>query len=222
MSRNVTSITRVCALLFIAIFSLKAFEMTNRLLKIFLLSVCRMSPRRYTLCSYYCLSLHRIKKHIWSCWRQRCCSTFTLCKHGALRKHVCLENRSMVVHGTRPSSRSTTEMGCTPAAARGRRLARTGTRVGLCVCVLSVPVCARGEGEELKAPSNTWGSCDGVESESLDERRACSHRVYLTRRLVTNPPSSRTFTRAWNLPRRTTEPGPQFDNSLLSAGTFTG
>lgn len=45
------------------------------------------------------------------------------------------------------------------------------------------------------------------------ERRACSHRVYLTRRLVTNPPSSHTSTRAWNLPRRTTESGPRGDNT---------
>ena len=85
-----------------------------------------------------------------------------------VRTRPRLESRSVVVHGTQPLWGSTTGEGCTP-----------GASWGVCVCVCVCVSCVCGEGEELKAPSNTWGSCDGVES--LAERRACSHRVYLTR-----------------------------------------
>lgn len=50
-------------------------------------------------------------------------------------------------------------------------------------------VCARVEGEELKAPSNTWGSCDGAET--------CLQSQALTRSLRPRLPPSHSAGRGW-------------------------
>lgn len=104
-----------------------------------------------------------------------------------LSKHarLCRESRSMVVHGTAVEGRDRYGLYSSGGGEGGGRVC---AGVGVCVCARAWSR-APGRGEELKAPSNTWGSCESTPSPAV--RRACSHRVYLTR--SQNPPSSHTF-----------------------------